>query len=136
MLKALTVLAFAGILFWVMPVQSDMVEIGDSDLIKISGKSNVVNVLGSDVQTQSATGNGNVQVGSYQWIDDHSVDQSDHKGANDQSGDSSKVQQSVVSVGNQILWGSSATNSNISGAPSGTALQTTESVASLFIGGF
>jgi len=79
--------------------------------------------------------NGSIQVGSYQWNDNHSADASDHKGANDQSGAFSRVQQNVNSTINAIVWGSAAQVSTINTAPV-QGDQVTQAWSTMFLGGF
>jgi hypothetical protein len=140
----LSIVAVFAVALWVLPVQADMVSVGDTELAAISGKAldtqannaNLSQILGTSSLTIGADGsNGNVQIGYYQWNDDHNAETSDHKGANDQSGDTSAVQGNVVATVNAINWGAYAGATYISGdvADNGVAQ---EAWATLFIGGF
>ncbi len=145
MWKILTVAAAVGILFWAMPApsQAEMVTVADAELAMISGKDHVesskayhvsAEYEGTSTLAHTITGDGNIQVGLYQWMDDHETDASNHKGANDQSGDSSTVQASVTALVNAISWGSYA-GANLTAADlSGD--QISESWATLRVGGF
>lgn len=79
--------------------------------------------------------NGSIQVGSFQWNDNHTGDQSDHKGANDQSGAFSRVQQDVSANINAIVWGSAAQVSTVNTAPV-KGDQVTQAWSTMFLGGF
>lgn len=79
--------------------------------------------------------NGSIQVGSFQWNDNHSNDHSDHKGANDQSGAFSRVQQNVTASINSIVWGSAAQVSTVNTAPV-HGDQVTQAWSTMFLGGF
>jgi len=77
-----------------LPVYAGTTVLSDAALDAVSGKANTSTVAGTD--TTSITGstlNGNIQVGYYQWDDDHSGDKSTNKGGNLQSGNNSQVQQ-------------------------------------------
>lgn len=100
-------------LLLVLPVQAEMSVVVDSDLSGISGKaSNQYNFSGasSTAQAVSNDSSANIQVGWFQWNDVHSGDTTNHKGANDQSGTSTNVQENVVSSANVINWGAAAHN--------------------------
>jgi hypothetical protein len=147
MKKLTTILSIVGVFavaLWVLPVQAEMVSVGDTELAAISGKAlstqdnnaNLSQLLGDSSLTVGADGsNGNVQIGYYQWNDDHSTETSNHKGANDQSGDNSAVQGNVVATVNAINWGAYAGVSYISGDVVDAGVEQ-ESWATLYIGGF
>ena len=109
----------------------------DKELDAISGMANSVDI--GNVNSSIISGvnmNGSIQVGSFQWSDNHAQDSSVDKGANNQSGINSQVQQNVTAVTNALAWGTVAqsviinTNSPINGD------QTVSSYAVMFIGGF
>jgi len=137
-MKQLTILAFMGALFvmlCVIPVQAEMLSVADSDLAAITGKDNASTLTGTSSLTQGVDGsNGNITVGYFQWNDDHSTDQSNHKGANDQSGAASAVQANVVSALNGITWGAYAAV-NTTAASIGNSFDS-ETWATLYVGGF
>jgi len=87
MKKATLILGGIAVLaLMAMPVWAGMSPIADSDLAGISGKaSNQYLFSGTSNTSQILTSDNsaNIQVGWYQWNDDHSADVSDHKGAND-----------------------------------------------------
>jgi hypothetical protein len=92
-----------------LPIQAEMVAVSDSDLSGITGKDFTNEYLFSGDTTTSITANGdssaNIQVGWYQWTDNHATETSDHKGANDQSGATTTVQGNVAADVNVINWG-------------------------------
>jgi hypothetical protein len=137
--KPLNFLMIVGVLavaLWAMPVHAAMVAVDDSDLSAISGKSNINTILGSSALTIGSDGsNGNIQVGYFQWDDNHANDNSNHKGANDQSGSVTAVQENVVADTNAISWGAYAAGIYIS-TGGGTGDVDQEAWATLFIGGF
>jgi hypothetical protein len=119
-----------------MPVFAGTTALTDEALDAVSGKDNVSSVGGTD--TTNITGstlNGNVQVGYYQWADNHAADQSTNKGGNLQSGDSSQVQQNGAALANTLAWGAVAQSVTTSSADIGND-QTMESWATMYIGGF
>ena len=113
------------------------VPLSDKELDAISGMANTVDIANTDSTVISGVDmNGSIQVGSFQWDDNHAQDGSVDKGANNQSGIESQVQQNVTAVTNALAWGSVAqsvtinTNSDVNGN------QITSSYAVMFIGGF
>jgi hypothetical protein len=140
MTRLLTILAVVGILavaLWV-PAQAGMVAVGDTDLAAISGKANLATIAGVDTLLQGADGsNGNVQVGYYQWDDDHSTDQSNQKGGNifSSEGGANAAQQNVTGVINEINWGAAANSATNVGGLTATDIDI-ETWGTLYIGGF
>lgn len=112
----LTALLIAGIFtvaLW-MPAQAEMVTVGDNDLAGISGKSADGNTTNAGPLSQDAgsnSGNGNIQIGYFQWSDSHSLDSNFQKGSNYfPAGISAEndVQSNVVAAINEINWGAAA----------------------------
>jgi len=94
------------------PVYAAKVSLSDAAVDKISGKSNDY-TFGSDstaVIELGADASANIQFDWYQWSDLHIGDASTNKGANDQSGASSAVQQTVNNTVNSLIWGSAGQN--------------------------
>ena len=92
--------------------------LGDGDLSKVTGKDNTY-IFGSTATstiTNSQDASANIAFGWYQWTDDHSGDLSDHKGANDQAGSTTAVQQSVTATVNSLVWGAVGQNNLTNGA--------------------
>jgi len=108
-------------------VELDGISARASNQVAISGNSFLKGLMNSS--------NGSIQVGSYQWSDDHSTDGSNHKGANDQSGAFSRVQQNVTTTINALVWGAAAQVSTVNTAPV-HGDQTTQAWATMFLGGF
>lgn len=113
------------------------VPLSDKELDAISGMANTVDIANTDSTVISGVNmNGSIQVGSFQWDDNHTQDGSLDKGANNQSGIESQVQQNITALTNALAWGAVAqsvtinTNSDVHGN------QITESYAVMFIGGF
>ena len=140
MTRLLTILAVVGILavaLWV-PAQAGMVAVGDTDLAAISGKANLATISGVDTLLQGADGsNGNVQIGYYQWDDDHTTDQSNQKGGNifSSEGGANAAQQNVTGVINEINWGAAANSATNVGGLTATDIDI-ETWGTLYIGGF
>ena len=134
-----------GILVMALPVWAAPMAVSDADLASISGK-NVSGandgVGGISTTNQCVAGlctgevSGSVQMGSFDWTDDHTTDQSDHKGANDVSGANSAVQQNVVATDNSIVWGAVSGMHFVAGDIANSANQMIDSRAVQDIGGF
>lgn len=139
MAKQLMILTFVGALLvalWALPVRAGMMSVSDSDLAAITGKDNTSTIEGASLLTQgNESSNGDINVGYYQWSDNHSADASDHKGANDQSGANSAVQQNVVADFNAISWGAYAQANYVSGDVVDAGIDQ-EAWATLYVGGF
>ncbi|MEJ2574761.1 MAG: hypothetical protein P8Z00_19430 [Anaerolineales bacterium] len=109
--------------------------ISDSDLAAISGKSNSAAFASTNIAVTLTSGNGDVQVGFYQWDDDHGGDSSQQKGGNSANGAASNVQNGVAALNNIFGWGAaSQVNTTVGGNVSGT--YATESWGTLYVGGF
>jgi len=118
------------------PVNAAKVVVSDEALDAIYGEANTSIIYGNSDSTVSATNaNGNIQIGSFQWDDNHSGDISSNKGANNQSGDFSQVQQNVSATTNALAWGSVAQSVTINNADV-HGDQKSEAWAVMFIGGF
>jgi len=119
-----------------LPVYAGTTALTDEALDAVSGKANTSTVGGVDTTTISgSTLNGNVQVGYYQWDDDHSADASTNKGGNLQSGANSAVQQNGTAVANTLAWGAVSQSITTNNADIGND-QAMESWATMYIGGF
>jgi hypothetical protein len=119
-----------------LPVYAGTTALSDAALDAVSGKDNTSTVGGLD--TTSITGstlNGNIQVGYYQWDDDHSADSSTNKGGNLQSGNNSQVQQNGSAAANTLAWGAVSQSVTTNNADIGQS-QAMESWATMYIGGF
>jgi hypothetical protein len=102
-------MAAAGLLS--APVFAAKVSLGDKALDAVSGK-NAYNFSSSNTATVSlaSDASANIQFDWYQWEDNHSGDASYNKGANDQSGSASQVQQNIQGEANALIWGSAGQN--------------------------
>jgi hypothetical protein len=119
------------------PTIAATVPLSDEELDAISGLANSVNI--ADVNSTIISGinmNGSIQVGSFQWQDNHNQDLSINKGANVQSGNESQVQQYVIANANALAWGAVAQSVTINTNSPVHGDQVTSSYAILFIGGF
>jgi hypothetical protein len=104
LLGGITVLALMASQVW-----AGMSPVADSELAGISGKADNNFILSGTInQTLTVDNSANVEVGVEQWNDDHAADTSNHKGANDQRGDNSQVQNNVTADTNIINWGAAA----------------------------
>ena len=120
-----------------LPVHAATTVVSDEALDAVTGKDNVSFVGASDnTQILGSTLNGNIQVGYYQWEDDHSSDQSQNKGGNIQSGDESQVQQNLSVEANTLAWGAVAQSITENTASTIGNDQTVEDWATMYIGGF
>ena len=120
-----------------LPVHAATTVVSDEALDAVTGKDNVSFVGASDnTQILGSTLNGNIQVGYYQWEDDHSSDKSQNKGGNIQSGSESQVQQSITVDANTLAWGAVAQSITTNTASSIGNDQTVEDWATMYIGGF
>jgi hypothetical protein len=119
-----------------LPVYAtSLVAVDDSVLSAISGKGNDSQLLG-DSSLFIEGGDGNVQVGYFQWDDNHGADASNHKGANDQSGANNAAQANVVSSSNSITWGTYAAGIYVSAGDVSDAGVEQEAWSTMFVGGF
>jgi hypothetical protein len=90
-------------------VQAAPAVLGDSDLDAIAGKANTAGTtaatIGISAQYVGTDASANIQVGFYQWSDNHTSDGSTVKGGNQVDGATSSVQASVVGANNAFFWG-------------------------------
>lgn len=134
--SALLMAGIAAATLMSAPVYAAKVVVSDDTLDSIYGEANSTIVYGDSNSTVSATNaNGNIQVNSFQWDDNHAADQSVNKGANNQAGDLSQVQQNVSAMANVLGWGTVAQSVTNNTADIGND-QTSEAWAVMFIGGF
>jgi hypothetical protein len=112
--------------------------VSDSQLDAISGTDNV-STVGSTDSTSVIAGigvGGNIQVGYFQWEDNHEQDNSTNKGGNIQSGDESQVQQAAIVNANGIAWGGMSDSVTINADSPIGGTQKLESWWIMYIGGF
>jgi hypothetical protein len=120
-----------------LPAFAAPTAVSDSALDAIAGKDNTSTVGGSDNTTiTGSTLNGNIQVGYYQWADEHGQDTSTDKGGNIQSGSDSKVQANATVEANTLAWGAVAQSITTNTASTIGSNQAMESWATLYVGGF
>jgi hypothetical protein len=118
------------------PVIAAPTALSDAALDAVSGKANTATVGGAnDTSVTGSTLNGNVQVGFYQWYDNHTADGSTNKGGNLQSGNNSQVQQNGKAIANTLAWGAVAQSVTNNQADIGGE-QVMEDWATMYIGGF
>ena len=120
-----------------IPAFAGTLALSDSQLDSVSGKDNISTVGGTDTTTISGlvSTSGNVQVGYYQWDDNHSGDSSTNKGGNVQSGNNSMVQQNASVMANQMAWGGASQSITTNNADIG-ANQELTSWWIMYLGGF
>ena len=89
------------------PAFAAKTSLSEKSLGAVTGRDNTYTFGDAATSTlfQTDTRGSNILFGWYQWSDDHSADVSDHKGANNQSGTSSAVQQNVTATVNSLTWG-------------------------------
>ena len=137
--KTIITIAVASVVAFTvaLPAFAGPVAISDAQLDNVSGKANTATVGGSATTTVSGLNSiaGNVQVGYYQWDDNHSADASSNKGGNIQSGDHSMVQQNATVVANQMAWGGASQSITTNNADIGND-QTATSWWIMYLGGF
>ena len=94
------------------PVFAEKAPLSDEAIDEISGNANDSTFNGNLSATVSLAGgaSANSQFDSYQWSDEHTTDQSQNKGANDQSGSASQVQQNISGQANSLFVGSASQN--------------------------
>lgn len=108
--------------------------LSDSDLDAIAGKDNTASFATTAILVTQSNGNGNVQIGFYQWEDVHSNDGSYAKGGNTANGNTSQVQNGVSGVNNIFGWGAAAQVNTTAASVSTTFAN--ESWGTLMVGGF
>jgi hypothetical protein len=108
--------------------------LSDSELDAIAGKDNSATFATTTILVSQGTGNGNVQVGFYQWDDLHTADNSYAKGGNSANGTTSQVQNNVSGENNIFGWGAAAQVSTVTGS-TGLSFDS-ESWGTLMVGGF
>ena len=110
--------------------------VSDDALDGIAGKGeNIANFGSTDIGITLSSGNGDVQVGFYQWDDTHQQDGSYAKGGNTANGDNSSIQQNVAALNNIFGWGAAAQVATTVGGNSSATLDN-ESWGTLMVGGF
>jgi hypothetical protein len=109
---ALVVAGMAAATLLSAPVFAAKTSLSDSEMDKVAGKDNTYTFSGSasTVATLQSDASANIQFDWYQWNDLHTTDGSKNKGANDQSGSSSLVQQNIGGEANALIWGSAGQN--------------------------
>jgi hypothetical protein len=108
--------------------------LSDSDLDAIAGKDNGASFASTAIVVSQSNGNGNVQIGFYQWDDLHSTDGSYAKGGNTANGASSTVQNGVQAMNNIFGWGA-ASQVNTAASTVGASFGS-ETWGTLMVGGF
>ena len=118
---ALVVTGMAAATLLSAPVFAAKTSLSNSEMDKVAGKDNTYTFSSNSTATVSlaSDASANIQFDWYQWADLHSADTSTNKGANDQSGSSSQVQQNIAGQANALIWGSAGQNvlTNTEGAP-------------------
>jgi hypothetical protein len=137
---ALVVAGMAAATLLSAPVFAAKTSLSDAAMDKVSGKSNTYTFSSDSSATVSlaSDASANIQFDWYQWTDIHSGDLSINKGANDQSGSASQVQQNVSGQANALIWGSAGQNVlvNAEGTPGvGVAGSQTNMSYGVFAGG-
>jgi hypothetical protein len=141
MLMKPVVLVAAGVAAAVLlsaPVFAAKTPLSDEAMAEVSGHANDYTFNGNSNTTVSLAGGAgaNVQFVGYQWSDNHASDQSQDKGANNQSGSASQVQQHVGGQANALFVGSVNQNVLINSEGSTSGNQNVTAYAVVAHGGF
>jgi hypothetical protein len=109
---ALVVAGMAAATLLSAPVYAGTTALSDAALDAVSGKLNTYTFASDSSATVSlaSDASANIQFDWYQWTDLHTGDSSTNKGANDQSGSASLVQQNISGQANALIWGSAGQN--------------------------
>jgi hypothetical protein len=110
---ALVVAGMAATTLLTVPVFAAKTSLSDVEMAGISGKGQNGYTFTSDstaLVSLSSDASANIQFDWYQWSDSHTGDASTNKGANDQSGSNSMVQQCITGSANALIWGSAGQN--------------------------
>ena len=109
---ALVVAGMAAATLLSAPVFAAKTSLSDTEMDQVAGKANSYTFSSdsSTIATLASDASANIQFDWYQWTDDHAADVSTNKGANDQSGTSSLVQQNITASANALIWGSAGQN--------------------------
>ena len=124
-----------------LPVWAEMAAVSDSEMAGITGKAATNTYTFSSGaftrQTASSDTSANIQVGWYQWSDNHATDQSNQKAANDfdSSGGSNQAQYQVTAAINAINWGATGNGEIVAGDLAATDF-TNMDYAVMAVGGF
>ena len=129
-------LAAAGALLSMPVYAAGLKALDDAALSEVTGKSNISSFGAADTLTMTdSASNGDVSVGYYQWEDTHAGDTGDHKGANNQSGANSVVQQNVSGEVNTLLWGAGAQVTTTNATLTAASIDS-ETWGTMYLGGF
>lgn len=109
---ALVVAGMAAATLLSSPVFAAKVSLTDKAIDEVAGKANDYTFSSDSNATVSLSSDAsaNIQFDWYQWTDLHTADASTNKGANDQSGSASQVQQNISGQANALIWGSAGQN--------------------------
>lgn len=120
------------------PVLAAKAMLTDEAIAEISGAANNITFNGNFDSSASLTGgaNGNIQISGYQWADEHTNDQSQYKGSNNQSGAYSQVQQNINGEANALFVGAVSQNVLISSGETIGGSQNVTGYAVVARGGF
>ena len=134
----LVVAAMAVAILLSAPAFAAKASLSDEEIDAVSGNANNYTFSGdlSSTVSLAADANANIQFDWYQWTDVHVADDSNKKGANDQSGFASQVQQNIDGKANALIVGAAGQNvlNNSGGFVGGS--QTNLSYAAFASGGF
>ena len=135
---AVVVAGMAVALLLSEPVFAARALLSDEAIDEVAGAGNDYTFSGNSSATVSLAGgaNGNIQLEGYQWSDDHSNDQSQSKGGNNQSGSASQVQQNISGHANALFVGSVSQNVLISSGGAVGGSQNNTAYAVVASGGF
>lgn len=135
---ALVAASMAAAILLSAPVFAAKTSLSDEAIDEVFGNANNFTFSSDSSATLSLAGgaSANIQFDWYQWTDVHASDNSIRKGANDQSGFASQVQQNIGGKANALIVGAAGQNvlNNSGGSVAGN--QTNMSYAAFAGGGF
>ena len=110
--NALVVAGMVVAMLITAPAFAAKASLSDDEIDAVSGNANDFAFSGDSSSTVSLAGgaSANIQFDWYQWTDVHAADDSIKKGANDQSGFASQVQQNIGGKVNALIVGAASQN--------------------------
>lgn len=136
--STLVVASLAAAIFASTSVFAAKTPLSDEIMEGVYASSNNYTFNGNTSSSMSLSGNANanIQHAWYQWSDTHATDGSINKNANNQSGDTSRVQQNLTAKTNALMVGAVSQNVLSNGAGDIAGNQTVMSYAVFNGGGF
>ena len=135
MKKKILLISLASAALLTTAAHASHVSLSDAALAGISGKDNVASFASTNIGVTNTGCSNDVQVGFYQWADDHSADGSNEKGGATANGDNSHIQSGVQALNNVFGWGwAGQYNTTVGGSV--TSRFVTTSWCAMYVGGY